>query len=150
MLIYHCPICNENINKQNAKDHLKKHFDSNSHHEETTEVNIKDEGATEVNLKDKNAIEVNIEDKNAIEEDDSDNAETSVEHFGIACDFCTVVFKSKLEFDDHFSEDHEELVGRALVYVCVVCKKKFDKYRGFSSHVYNHAVKAKFRYVQSC
>ncbi|CAH0724018.1 unnamed protein product, partial [Brenthis ino] len=75
--IYFCPICNENISsKENASEHLKKHFGD-----------INDEGSY---------VQTNLEkEENYIKQ-----------LGGISCKFCPLVYKDRVEFDAHFSCEH--------------------------------------------
>ncbi|XP_049870498.1 zinc finger protein 569-like [Pectinophora gossypiella] len=114
MFSYSCPICNENITKENAANHLTKHF-----------------GNTDLTDEDSRNSELN--------ENPEDSSITIVG--GILCCYCNNLFKNRIEIDTHFAEEHP---GQEVLYSCNICPKQYEKYSMFGNHCYYHFSKNRF------
>ncbi|XP_053605979.1 zinc finger protein 16-like [Plodia interpunctella] len=111
-MTYSCPICNEAIpDKNEATDHLTKHF-----------------GEVPMDTIPESNIEI--------------TEESSIDLLGgILCCFCSVIHKTRAEFDMHFAEHHPD---KDIVYSCNICGKQYDKYHSFGDHCYYHYSKDRF------
>lgn len=59
----------------------------------------------------------------------------------ISCGVCRVAFKTKADFEAHYTSQHDT----TITYTCAVCWKNYKQYNIFSNHCYNHLVKGKFK-----
>lgn len=110
-LTYSCPVCNEEMGK-NTTDHLIKHFG------EISEEHISEVGGPEI-------------------PDDS-----SIDLIGgILCCYCGGIYKNRIEFDTHFTEQHSD---KEIVYSCNICGKQYQRYLTFGDHCYYHFSKDRF------
>lgn len=70
------------------------------------------------------------------------SAECSVDMLGgVLCCYCDELFKNRLEFDSHFTNEHAD---KDIVYSCNICGKQHDKYHLFANHCHYHNSKNKF------
>ncbi|XP_037301384.1 zinc finger protein 521-like [Manduca sexta] len=112
---YPCLICEDTLpSKPDATQHLTKHFG---------DVLIDEP-------------EMDEEESRPLTEDSSIDVIG-----GILCCFCDELYKTRIDFDLHFVTEHGD---KELVYTCIVCNKKYDKYSPFANHYYFHLSKDKF------